>query len=86
MIVSARLELLAAPGISDLALGDEIRGLDVPPSDSHRTQEVAPAFLDVKKARARRTQHPFLGARAQKINSIQRDWKRAEGLDGIDRK
>ena len=86
MVISTRLEFLPIRGISDFALGNEIRRLHIPAANDGRIQQVAPAFLNEQNSCTGRTEHPLLRARRKKIDVIERHRKGAERLNSIDAK
>src|SRR6266404_756485 len=86
MVVGTGLEFLSIHGISDFALGDEIRRLHIPAANDGRIQQVMPAFLNKQKSCTGRAEHPLLRARCKKIDVIRRDRKSAERLNGVDTK
>ena len=68
IVIATGLKLPSAVFVSDFALRHEVRGLHIPSTDHHRSQQFMPALFNEKNPGTRWSEHPLLCTGAEKID------------------
>ena len=82
----ARLELLCAGPEFNFVLRHKVGGFDVMPAVDRRVELCLQFAAHIEKARAARSEQPFMGVGGEKVHVLHIHWKSTNRLDGIEAK